>query len=851
MSKAFLSHSSLDKQEIRKIKTKLQRIWAYFDEDCFDAGEDFRSEIIKHLEDTSLFVLFVSTNSLNSSWVQFEIDEIYWQTIQRKNIQILVLALENISVQQLPVWMRKAKFETVKTAQLAAQLIKNKLMQTLSIDNEVYMGREDDIKLFFDDINNIQPYFPNIIAIVGLNGIGRRKFIKDILSRRFSIDLTTEFYLEEAGGLIELYRKMLDDNIEGNSSDDIHELYELFKNGTTDNKTKEIARMLACYMENNICPIIIDDNTMLNDKGFYKEEFLPVLKKFSQTFPDYYLVLLHTRLPKLNIQDKFLIYIHRLYALSDANCYHLFDSLLKRNHVYVHNHEQVKEIAKHLEGYPPAILNATQECKLEGIDIVCNDKSSLIDFQGRLFDKYLAKLPLENNENQIMTVMNNIGNVSINVLSVIMNEDPECVAMALKNCHDYNIVEQRADGTYAISPPMRVAAGRKFSRYDKAQFSKISESLIDKFWNKEQDIDFQIIDVIINTILQSGQEDTLLQFKDYILPSHLLKAAEKANQKTDWPLAEKYARKALELDSTLNDARFLLFKQLVRQESPKTKEKYNTEENSILEVLRTSYDIRFYYLEGFRCWKRRKFKDAINYFELAIKAGDNSITVHRDLAECYYQINQIGKAQKEIALVMGTEDGDRKISNPFILDLASKIAISLDNFELARELLDKQELVDRSENVEHRWATFYMKKEQYSDALEHSTNACEGERVLPEMHLLRMSIAIRLKKYDIVDEEYKFIHQKCKFYNADICETLYTTMLLFTRGWQTAEAGLLKINNKTSPIVLNLRHKILTAKLADKTITPIVKQKIQAELNEIEKKRMDDILNQMQYYDIR
>lgn len=160
--------------------------------------------------------------------------------------------------------MRKAKFETVKTAQLAAQLIKNKLMQTLSIDNEVYMGREDDIKLFFDDINNIQPYFPNIIAIVGLNGIGRRKFIKDILSRRFSIDLTTEFYLEEVGGLIELYRKMLDDNIEGNSSNDIHELYELFKNGTTDNKAEEIARMLACYMENNICPIIIDDNTMLN-----------------------------------------------------------------------------------------------------------------------------------------------------------------------------------------------------------------------------------------------------------------------------------------------------------------------------------------------------------------------------------------------------------------------------------------------------------------------------------------------------------------------------------------------------------------------------------------------------------
>lgn len=847
MLKAFLSHSSLDKQEVRKIKTKLQRIWAYFDEDCFEVGEDFRNEIINHLEDTNLFVLFVSSNSLSSSWVQFEIDEIYWQTIQRKNIQILVLALEDISVQQLPAWMRKAKFEKVKTPQLAAQLIKSKLMRVLSIDNQVYIGREENIRKFNDDINNSQPEFPNIIAVVGLHGIGRRTFIKDILARRLSIDNTTEFILEEVSGLIELYRRILDENIEGNSQNDINELHKWFTTASVEERAEEIARMLACYMKNNVCPIIVDDNAMLDNKGFYKEEFLSVLKIFSHNFPDYYLVLVHTRLPQLDVQHRHLLYVHRLYALDDASCYALFDSLLKRNHVAVSNHEQVKEIAEYLEGYPPAILNAVQECKLEGIDIVCNDKSSLIDFQGRLFGKYLERLPLENSENNIITIMNNIGSISIDVLSVIMNETSENIAIALKICHDYNIVEQRLDGTYAISPPMRVAVGRKFPRYDKKEFSRISKVLIDKFWKEEHEADFQVIDVIINTILQSGQEDNLLKFKNYVLPSHLLKAAEKANQDTDWTLAEKYARKALELDENLHDARVLLFKQLVRQETSKTREKYNVEENNILEVLHKSYDTRFYYLEGFRYWKRRKFYDAIDQFELAKKAGDDSITVHRDLAECYYQTNQIDRAQKEIDLVMG----DRKINNPFILDLATKIAISLDNFELARELLDKQESIDRYENVEHRWATFYMKAEQYLDALNHSTNACEGDRVLPEMHLLRMNIAIHLKKYNIVEDEYKFVREKYKHYNVDICEALYTTMLLFTKGWQVAEAGLIKINNKTSPITLNLRHKILTNKLTDKMLTPILRQKVQEELSEIEKSRMVDILYQIQYYDIR
>jgi hypothetical protein len=89
------------------------------------------------------------------------------------------------------------------------------------------------------------------------------------------------------------------------------------------------------------------------------------------------------------VQDKQLIYLHRLYALDNASCYSLFDSLLIRNNVPVIDHSQVKEIAEYLEGYPPAIIYATRICMLDGIDIVCNDKSSLIDFQSRLFTKYL------------------------------------------------------------------------------------------------------------------------------------------------------------------------------------------------------------------------------------------------------------------------------------------------------------------------------------------------------------------------------------------------------------------------------------------------------------------------------
>lgn len=67
MVKAFLSHSSADKDVVRQIKNKLQRFWTYFDEDCFEPGEDFRTAITARLSDTNLFVWFVSKNSLASS----------------------------------------------------------------------------------------------------------------------------------------------------------------------------------------------------------------------------------------------------------------------------------------------------------------------------------------------------------------------------------------------------------------------------------------------------------------------------------------------------------------------------------------------------------------------------------------------------------------------------------------------------------------------------------------------------------------------------------------------------------------------------------------------------------------
>ena len=845
MLKAFLSHSSEDKTNVRKIKSKVQRFWTYFDEDCFTPGEDFRDAITSRLADTDLFVFFVSRNSLNSSWVRFEIDEAYWQTTQRKNITTLVLTLDTISPSDLPAWMRKAKFEPVRNVNHAAQIIKNILLKNIPY-RHVYMGREEDTANFYKEIAQYEGSYPNILAITGLNGIGRKTFIKDILGNRFSLPYTFQFEIGESEGLVELYRKLLDDNISGLTPAQIDINYKEFINGSTQEQAGEIARTLSLYTKFQSCPMLIDSGEMLNNEGCYKDDFLAVLHSFGEKFPDCYLVLIHMRLPKLSFSDKNLIKIYRLNALTPTSCYSLFDALLKQHNVPIPNDIQVKEIADYLEGYPPSIINAVRECVLEGVDIVCYDKRGLMDFQERIFKKYLDSIPFKKRDLETLTAIYNMGSISIEPLSVILGQDKENITKSLRFSHDYNIIELRSDGTYSISPPMRVSIERKLHHYSKEEFSQISKQLMDKFWKPKEDIPFNLIDVLIFAVLRSGQEKELDDFKNHLLPSHLLKAAEKANQDRDWVLAETYARKALALDAKLTSAKIILFKVLVRQETTHNRTETTKEEDSLLDDLRTNYDKSVYYLEGFRLLKRRKYVDAINKFCLAIESGDTSIPTYRDLAECYYQTNQVNEAQKKIETVMK----DRKINNPFILDMAAKISISIEDFGRASEFLDKQGLVDRVENVEHRWATYYLKKGEYSTALKHANAACNGERALPEMYLLRMSIAIHQKNYQLVKEDYDLIANKYTHYNHDVREVLYTTMLLQSKGWEAAEAGFCRIRGK-NPYTLNLRYKIICNKLKDNNVPFHEMKKLQAEKDQLESKIMFDPLCQFQCYDFQ
>ena len=74
MIKAFLSHSSTDKENyVRIVAKKLGKQNIHYDEFTFEEGEKTITEIFKGIDQSELFVFFISNESLNSAWVKKEI----------------------------------------------------------------------------------------------------------------------------------------------------------------------------------------------------------------------------------------------------------------------------------------------------------------------------------------------------------------------------------------------------------------------------------------------------------------------------------------------------------------------------------------------------------------------------------------------------------------------------------------------------------------------------------------------------------------------------------------------------------------------------------------------------------
>lgn len=191
MAKAFLSHSSQDKPLVEKIALQLGRNNCHYDGFTFEAGRQTLNEIMAGLQDTDVFVLFISNAALESEWVKKEIrvtKKLYDQKIIDKIFPLIIDKTISYDDDRIPDWIKKPynirPFDNeVLILKKIRQFLRESLFKQYShlkqID-ELFVGRNDIMSDFEYQMINIDNTKPTcIIAASYFEGIGRRTFLRN------------------------------------------------------------------------------------------------------------------------------------------------------------------------------------------------------------------------------------------------------------------------------------------------------------------------------------------------------------------------------------------------------------------------------------------------------------------------------------------------------------------------------------------------------------------------------------------------------------------------------------------------------------------------------------------------
>ncbi|WP_040918334.1 toll/interleukin-1 receptor domain-containing protein [Leptonema illini] len=187
MGKIFLSHSSKDKDRIGQIANALGPDVVIYDELSFDDGQAIVDEIENGLDNSDMFVLFISDASLNSTWVNRELAAA--QTRFRDNVlrflPIIIDQKVNYTDPRIPDWVRETYILRYNgSLKKIIRLIKQKrierswqLFPHLRQKDRLFVGRNAIIDNIESKLYHVTDKRPNTIIASGIKRIGRKSTV--------------------------------------------------------------------------------------------------------------------------------------------------------------------------------------------------------------------------------------------------------------------------------------------------------------------------------------------------------------------------------------------------------------------------------------------------------------------------------------------------------------------------------------------------------------------------------------------------------------------------------------------------------------------------------------------------
>ena len=140
-AKIFLSHSSKDKDFVRRLANDLQssNVPVWFDEWELQVGDSLNHKIQEGINESGWLAIVISNNSINSKWVEKELNAALTTELEKRQVFVLPIVIEDC---EIPLFLRDKLFADFRTdyssglKTLLRRLIPEKLVYEKSVTRE-------------------------------------------------------------------------------------------------------------------------------------------------------------------------------------------------------------------------------------------------------------------------------------------------------------------------------------------------------------------------------------------------------------------------------------------------------------------------------------------------------------------------------------------------------------------------------------------------------------------------------------------------------------------------------------------------------------------------------------------
>ena len=759
MIKAFISHSSKQKAFALELVEKLGR--DYCGIDCFDLQPGYKTidEIYRVIEESTVFVLLVSRDSLNSDWVQKEIR--YAKTKLQPNEMDRFwpyLIDSSITLNDCPDWMAKDEcfnLKQFKSPYVLARDIEQKFRRIIWSNNSrirmletMMVGRNSDIAKFEDKFQSINGINLKALIISGRNGVGKDTFAKQCMNK-VGFPVETEPYRistkphENVENFI-VYLNMIlrhfnDTELQTVLSlqpkEKAHEavllLNELYETRTV----LFVNDNLSCLLPNkNLSEWMIDilnDNKLNNQLGlFIMTQKIPnafVESKHPQ--------VAHIQLQPLDKKDRRKLFVNciRAYGLegvTQEDIDFFVDRLLQ-------SPSQIIQVAEALSNNTP-------------MPLVKRDVDSIIA-QGDISIKPILERFNEDEQRYLLIIMSRMDFISYELLEAIFETRIIETMQTIYDMMEYGIVTSFGPSS-------------QFFRLD----HYVSDYIRRCHFVMPQDWEGSVEEVFEKSIASSNSitEDTSLYLyklkqqiitgkgnnTDYLIPSVVVTSVMDVYNDKNYPLVVTICDNVLNgvhtyYEDMLHELRYWLCLALCRLQN-----------NRFFEEVKIMQGADYYFLRGFYYRIAEKYVDAEKCYTKALSYAPNMQRAKRELVTALLAQNQF-----ETALSMAKENYEHDPDNSYQIQgyfrcLVRKRQITREDFTMLNILLDamKNNYSDKHEelfaamNIEYQAYVSHKKPSEIFELIKEAS-----ERFPDSVNIERAAYNYRLKQ-EMINTEKSF-----------------------------------------------------------------------------------------------